>query len=61
MFLYDKLLYTYIFQSIFNNFILKSEFLVTCVFFYDNKLELIATSIFNTDKWKPLDWILIKV
>lgn len=30
-------------------------------FFYDNKLELIATSIFNTDKWKPLDWIFIKV
>lgn len=60
MFLYDKLLYTYIFQSIFNNFIFNWIFSYMWVF-YDNKLELIATSIFNTDKWKPLDWILIKV
>lgn len=60
MFLYDKLLYTYIFQSIFNNFIFNWIFSYMWVF-YDNKLELIATSIFNIDKWKPLDWILIKV
>lgn len=54
MILYDTLLFTYILQSI---FILDSDSLFTCNF-YDNKLELFATSIWM--KKKKLDWVLIK-
>lgn len=53
MILYDTLLFTYILQSI---FILDSDSLFTCNF-YDNKLELFATSIWMK---KKLDWVLIK-
>lgn len=54
MILYDTLLFTYILQSI---FILDSDSLFTCNF-YDNKLELFATSIWM--KKNKLDWVLIK-
>lgn len=47
MILYDTLLFTYILQSI---FILDSDSLFTCNF-YDNKLELFATSYFQYE-WK---------
>lgn len=46
MILYDTLLFTYILQSI---FILDSDSLFTCNF-YDNKLELFATSIWMKKK-----------
>lgn len=54
MILYDTLLFTYILQSI---IILDSDSLFTC-YFYDNKLELFATSIWM--KKNKLDWVLIK-
>lgn len=56
MILYDTLLFTYILQSI---FILDSDSSFTCNF-YDNKLELFATSYFQYELKKKLDWILIK-
>lgn len=56
MILYDTLLFTYILQSI---FILDSDYLFTCNF-YDNKLELFATSYFQYEWKKKLDWVLIK-
>lgn len=52
MILYDTLLFTYILQSI---FILDSDSLFTCNF-YDNKLELFATSYFQYEL-KKKTWL----
>lgn len=56
MILYDTLLFTYILQSI---FILDSDSLFTCNF-YDNKLELFATSYFQYEWKKNLTWSLLR-
>lgn len=56
MILYDTLLFTYILQSI---FILDSDSLFTCNF-YDNKLELFATSYFQYEWKKTLTGSLLR-
>lgn len=56
MIFYDTLLFTYILQSI---FILDSDSLFTCNF-YDNKLELFATSYFQYEWKKNLTGSLLR-